>query len=80
MTDEEHDDLHDEAAEAVHDLLTSYFDDPSCRAAVLLGVLGVEILDMTEVEDLQDVFGAMSQLMLDRILQDQKMFDTQGSA
>jgi len=80
MTDEEHQELHHEAAEAVDDLLFDFFDNPSCRAAVLLAVLGAEMQDMTEAEDVRDIFNAMNTIMFDRLMSDQRLFNTQGSA
>lgn len=79
MTD--HPDLHDVCEMAVIDALLATFPvEQGCRAAVLLAVLADEIEDMTDVEEVQDVMSAMSGIMLDRVMADRALFDTQGSA
>lgn len=80
MTDEEHEELHNQVAEDVDDLLNQHFTDPACRAAVLLGVLSYEVEQMDDATNVQDVFTAMGDIVMSRMMSDHKMLNTKGSA
>jgi hypothetical protein len=80
--DERHERSHTIAEQEIGDVLWDIFDDSErlCRADVLLKLLHGELMAMDDAEDVADVFGTMSGMILARSLSDLELYHAAGNA
>ena len=79
--DDQHRNAHLNAENAVLDVLEAAFPDaPSCRTAVLLQLLSEDVDALTDVEEVRDVLRFLTELVVNRTMDDFALFNTQGSA
>lgn len=83
MPPEENDphlDLHLEIEEEVRSMLTSMFDDPLCRANVLLNVFYAEFMALDDADDVAELVDDLGDILLSRATSDLRLFMPAGNA
>ena len=80
IEDDEHDDLHAQIEDDVRSILAATFDDPLCRANVLLNLLHVEFMALDNADDVAELAEDMLDILGNRAVSDLTLFNVAGSA
>lgn len=78
--DDQHEALHIKVEDDVQLILTAMFDDPICRANVLLKLFYAEFMALDEADDVAELAQDLFDIIGDRAMKDLALFNTAGSA
>lgn len=78
--DDPHLDLHTEIEDEVRSILTGTFDDPLCRANVLLRIFYEEFMALDDADDVAELAEDLSDILMSRTVSDLRLFAAVGRA
>lgn len=80
IVDDTHDDLHKAIEDDVRSILVATFEDPLCRANVLLNLLHVEFMALDNADDVAELAEDMLDILGNRAVSDLTLFNVAGNA
>lgn len=78
--DDQHEALHDWIEDDIRSTLAATFEDPLCRANVLLKLFYAEFMALDEVEDIAELSQDLFDIIGERAIKDLNMFNVAGNA